>query len=65
MQALFNAHLKNHQLSPKQFYRSAYMWKFGKDVSDLALANDLMVYQLQGKIPGYVVDYLVHCYGAH
>lgn len=63
MQALFNVHLKHHNLSPKQFLRSAYMWKFGKDVSDLSLANDLMVYQLQGKIPNYARDYLIHCYG--
>lgn len=65
MQALCQVHLLNNQLSPRQFFRSAYMWKFGKDATDLMLANDLLSYHTQGKIPAYVTDYLVHCYGAH
>lgn len=63
MQALCKAHLLNHQLQPKQFFRSAYMWKWGKDATDLTLANDLLVYHTSGRLPAYVTDYLVHCYG--
>lgn len=65
MQALCNSHLIVHKLTAKEFFRSAYMWKFGKDISDLSLANDAKVFDERGKVPAYTVDYLVHCYGAH
>lgn len=64
MQALAQAHMRNHQLSHRQFLRAAYMWKFNKDISDLSLANDCKLLVECGRVPQYLTDYLVHIYGA-
>lgn len=63
MQALAQVHMLNHQLSPRQFLRSAYYWKFNKDITDLALASDTTQLNEQGKVPAYLTDYLIHVYG--
>ena len=63
MQALCTVHLGNHHLSPRQFFRSAYMWKWSKDIPDTSLCNDLKLFAEQGKVPDYVRDYLIHVYG--
>jgi hypothetical protein len=63
MLALCGVHMMNYQVTPKMFFRAVYMWKFNKDISDLALANDITSYLLNGKVPPYVVDYLTHIYG--
>lgn len=63
MQALCQVHMKNNELTPRQFFRSAYMWKFGKDISDLSLTNDTKLFDERGKVPPYVVDYLIQVYG--
>lgn len=63
MQALCNSHIIIHEMSPRQFFRTAYMWKFGKDITDLALANDAKLFDEYGQVPPYVTDYLIHCYG--
>lgn len=63
MQALTHVHLKHHQMSPRQFFRASYQWKFQKDISDLALANDVKQFDEQGKVPAYVTDMLIATYG--
>lgn len=47
----------------KDYFRSAYMWRFGKDISQTSLAEDVDIFERQQLIPPYVVDYVVHCYG--
>lgn len=64
MHALAQVHMRNHQLSPRQFLRSCYMWKFQRDISDTALANDAKRFDEQGHVSPYAVDYLIHIHGA-
>lgn len=63
MQALADSHVFVQQLSPKQFLRSCYMWKFGKDITDEALNADARDYIEIGKVPAYVCAYLISRYG--
>lgn len=65
MQALADSHKFVEQLSTRQFIRSAYHWKFGKDISDQALDDDSAAYDERGKVPPYMTDYLLHIYGVH
>lgn len=64
MHALSQAHMRNNGLSARQFLRSCYMWKFQRDISDTALANDAKRLDELGIVPPYSVDYLIHVYGA-
>lgn len=41
----------------QQFFRTAYMWRFGKDY---ACANDICQYRLHAIVPKYVVEYIQH-----
>lgn len=63
--ALMHAHLRNNQMSARQFLRAAYQWRYGSDLIDLALCNDTKLYEEQGKVPQYAADYLLHIYGTH
>ena len=63
MQALAQVHMAHHALSPRQFFRAAYQRFFKKDISDLALANDLKQFDESGKVPNYLVDFLIAIYG--
>lgn len=63
MRALAEVHMRNHGLTQKQFLRSAYQWKFSKDISDLSLCNDTKQLVEHGKIPQYLIDYILHIYG--
>jgi hypothetical protein len=63
MQALCNSHLIVHQLSPRQFFRAAYMWRWNKDIPEQSLEVDVMAFDKYGTVPSYISDYLVHCYG--
>ena len=65
MQALCNSHLIVHKLTTKELFRSAYMWRFGRDITDQSLTDDTQLFDERGKIPPYIVDYFVHIYGAH
>ena len=42
---------------PKQFFRAAYMWKFGNDAN---VERDVLTYQVGGIIPEYVREYVCH-----
>jgi hypothetical protein len=63
MQALADSHVFVHQLSPKQFLRSCYMWRFEKDIPEESLEKDARDYIEIGRVPPYVCEYLVKCYG--
>ena len=39
------------------FFRSAYIWRFGKDVD---LATDVLAYKESHKVPKYVEAYVVN-----
>ena len=39
------------------FFRSAYMWRFGKD---LPTDTDALQYRLHAVIPKYVEEYVIH-----
>lgn len=40
---------------PKQFFRSAYIWRFGKDAN---VEHDVLTYQVGGIVPEYVREYV-------
>lgn len=63
MQALTRVHMMNHQISPRQFFRAAYQRHFNKDISELALTNDLKIFDEQGNVPNYVTSFLIAIYG--
>ena len=65
VQALVSSHLHIHRLTTKEFFRSAYIHKFGVDCLDVALANDAKRFDESGFIPPYVVPYIIHIYGVH
>lgn len=50
-------HLVRHKLEPKQFFRVAHVWRFGKDANT---EYDVLSYQVGGIIPQYVRDYVDH-----
>ena len=41
----------------KQFFRAAYMWKFGNDAN---IERDVLTYQVGGILPEYVREYGCH-----
>ena len=65
MQALASVHMNNHRLTPREFFRSAYMWRFGKDIPPQSLDADIEALQYTGKLQPYAEDYLINIYGAH
>jgi hypothetical protein len=64
MQALAQAHLHNHKLTIRELLRTAYMWRFSRDITEMALTNDAKVFSEQGHSPDYLVKYLLGIYGA-
>jgi hypothetical protein len=65
MQALAHSHMSVNRLSGREMLRTAYYWRFNKDITDLALANDTKQFMESGNAPDYLVKYLIHCYGVH
>lgn len=63
MQALAQAHLRNHGLSPRELLRVAYYWCFKRDITDMALTNDTKLFCEQGTVPAYLTRYFIHIYG--
>ena len=56
-----NCQLKN--ISPRDFFRSAYMRRFSKDIPAQSLNEDVDDFEKRLVIPKYVVDYIVSIYG--
>ena len=65
MQALAHSHMSVNRLSGREMLRVAYQWRFHKDITDLALANDTKQFMESGNAPDYLVKYLIFCYGVH
>jgi arginine utilization protein RocB len=53
--ALFRDKLLELQVTYQEFFRTAYVWKFGK-MRDLTC--DYASYRLAGTLPRYVIEYL-------
>ena len=41
------------------FFQNAYVWVFGKRAD---VYPDVVAWKDEGKIPGYMLKYLVHCF---
>ena len=65
MQALIDSHIFVRQIHPRDLFRAAYLKKFGKDMPEQSLEEDVEQYIKNGKTPGYVIDFMVDTYGAH
>lgn len=65
MLAIVQLYVSKHNLIPCDFFRSAYMNKFQKDISQSSLDEDVRKYQSYGTVPPYVVDFMLKIYGAH
>lgn len=63
MQALVSVHIQNNRLTPREFFRTAYMWKFQKDIPLVSLDEDVQALQYTGKLQPYAVEYLIYIYG--
>lgn len=63
MLVLARCHMRHNNLTPQQFLRATYMWKFDKDISDLSLTNDTKLFVEQGVVPPYAIAYLLFIYG--
>ena len=64
MQALIDSHIFVTQIQPRDLFRSAYLKKFGKDMPEHSLEEDVKKYMETGKTPGYMIDFMVDTYGA-
>ena len=65
MQALVDSHLFVRKMEVKELLRSAYMHKFNKDMPPKSLDEDAETYLKYGKVPPYLVDFMVDTYGCH
>lgn len=65
MQALCDSHIFVNEMTPKEFFRVAYMWKFSRDITDTALYEDVKAFDEAGKVPAYATAYLINVYGAN
>lgn len=65
MQALVDSHLFVHNIKPRELFRSAYMYKFHRPITEEALTEDVDGFTVQGKIPPYVTNYMIAEYGVH
>ena len=63
MRTLVLNHLRLQEMSPVQFFRSCYMWKFDKDIPPHALEEDTQAFLRSVAVPKYIVDYMLHVYG--
>lgn len=63
MQALVDSHLFVNRLTIEEFLRTAYYFRFGRDITHNALTEDSKQYNEGGKIPPYVISYILFVYG--
>ena len=52
-------------MEARDLFRSAYMRKFQKDIPPKSLEEDVIEYLKSGKVPPYLVDFMLDTYGAH
>lgn len=65
MQALVSVHLLNHKMKVEELLRTAYMWRFDKDIPHRCLEEDAERFLKYGRMTPYLTDYMVECYGVH
>lgn len=65
MQALVDSHLFVKKMEAKELLRSAYIHKFNKDMPVKSLDEDTEAYLKNGKVPPYLVDFMIDTYGCH
>lgn len=65
MQALVDSHIFVRKMEARDLFRAAYMKKYGKDMPPDSLEADLDEYLRVGKVPNYLVDFMIAEYGAH
>lgn len=65
MQALVDRHILVNKIDPRELFRSAFMKKFGRDMPERSLDEDVKKYLDQGKTPAYIVDFMIDIYGVH
>lgn len=63
MQALVDSHAFVRSIDLRDLFRSAYMRRFGKDISTTSLDEDVGVFKKYGKVPPYVIDLMIAIYG--
>lgn len=63
MQALVSSHLHAHRMQTEQLIRAAYIWKYNKDIPERSLKEDVHDFNVWGKVPAYLVSYIIHLYG--
>lgn len=65
MRALVESHAFVRRIEIRDLFRSAYIRRFNKDISQTSLDEDVDVFQKFGKVPPYIVDFMLAVYGAH
>ena len=63
MQALVESHAFVRSLELRDLFRSAYIRRFGKDISTTSLDEDVTTFKKYGKVPPYIVDFMIATYG--
>lgn len=53
-------YMNQAMVDEQSFFRSAYMWRFGKDAD---VSNDVCQYTLHAIVPKYVEEYVIHIQG--
>lgn len=65
MQALVDRHILINKIEPRELFRSAFLKKFGRDMPERSLDEDVKNYLENGKTPGYIIDFMIGIYGVH
>lgn len=55
MRLYLENHLEQHKITDTDFFRSAYIWRFGKIEN---VYGDVLQYRVHGVIPSYVAEYV-------
>lgn len=63
MQALVESHAFVRSIELRDLFRSAYIRRFGKDISTTSLDEDVTTFKKYGKVPPYIVDFMIATYG--
>lgn len=63
MQILIQEMVRLNGSCIKSYFRSAYFWRFGKDLSQDSLDADVRNFEKTGNAPQYVCDYTCHIAG--
>lgn len=63
MQALIKEMVSLNGSCDKSYFRSAYVWRFGRDLSQDSLEADIRNFNSTGNAPQYVCEYTCHIVG--